>query len=316
MPRSRGWRWIFGAMLALSLVGCAMRAAAPEAAPTAQWAEPRPVEEMAERESKADAAQGARLPSLDTANLAAGQEVERKIIYNASLHLIVADTSEALAEIKRLADTMGGFIADSNVWRDEGHPRATVTVRVPAEKLEDALSQFRGLAVEVESESLDSQDVTEEYVDLQARLKNEQRTEAELLQLLESRSETGKTTDILEVHRELGQVRSQIEQIQGRLNYLSNLSSMATVRITLTPDALQQPVIVAGWQPKGTARNAVRTLLRTLQFFADFAIVFFLLILPVVLVIAIPLAALFLIGRAIWRRIKRRRAERKEAQGK
>jgi hypothetical protein len=210
---------------------------------------------------------------------------------------------------------MGGFIANSNVWRDEGHQRASVTVRVPAEKLDQALSQFRGLAVEVESESLDSQDVTEEYVDLQARLKNEQRTEAELLELLDSRSETGKTADILEVHRELGQVRSRIEQIQGRLNYLNNLSSMATVSITLTPDALQQPVVVAGWRPRGTALNAFRTLQRTLQFFGDFAIVFFVLILPVVLVVAIPLVILFFIVRAIWRRVRRRRTEQKASQG-
>jgi len=233
--------------------------------------------------------------------------VERKVIYTVSLELIVKDTEEAFNEVQRLTEEMGGFVSESNRWRDEGHPRASMTVRVPVDKLNDARAQFRALAVDVERESVDSQDVTEDYVDLEARLKTQQRTEAELLELLESRSETGKTEDILEVHRELSVIRQQIEQIQGRIRYLENLSAMATVQITLTPDALLQPVIVGGWRPQGTARNAIRMLLRTLQLFADFTIVFFLLILPILVVIAIPIVILFLIGRAIWRWIKGRR---------
>jgi hypothetical protein len=72
-----------------------------------------------------------------------------------------------------------------------------------------------------------------------------------------------------------------------------------------------QPVVVAGWRPEGTAREAVRTLLRTLQFFADAIIVFVLLILPVVVVLAIPIVIVILIIRAVWKRIKRRRQEKK-----
>ena len=193
------------------------------------------------------------------------------------------------------------------MWRDEDHQRASLTVRVPAETLDDALAKFRALAVNVESQQVGSQDVTEEYVDLEARLKHEQRTERELQELLETRSETGKTSDILEVHRELSNVRSQIEQIQGRMKYLENLSTMATVTVELTPDALVQPVVVGGWQPRGTARDAVRLLLRALQFLVDAAIVFVLLILPVALIIAIPIVVLVLLVRAIRRRRRQRR---------
>jgi hypothetical protein len=126
-----------------------------------------------------------------------------------------------------------------------------------------------------------------------------------LLELLESRSKTGRTEDILEVHRELSQVRSQIEQIQGRIRYLENLSDMATVRITLTPDVLVQPIVVGGWRPQGTARSAIRMLLRTLQFLADAGIVFVLFILPVGIVAVAVLALLFVIGRALWRWLRR-----------
>ena len=240
--------------------------------------------------------------------------LERKIIYNVSLNLIVKDTETAFAEVQRLAQEMGGFVSESNVWRDQEYQRASVTVRVPADQLEEALTRFRALAVDVENQQLDSQDVTEEYVDLEARLTNMQRTERELQELLESRSEKGKTSDILEVHRELTTIREQIEQIQGRMKYLDNLSAMATVRIQLTPDALLQPVVVAGWRPQGTARDAVRMLLRTLQFLADAAIVFVLYILPVLIVIAIPIVALILLIRALVRRRKRRKAEQAAKQ--
>jgi hypothetical protein len=248
----------------------------------------------------------------EEAALPASSEIERMIIYNVRLDLIVKDTEETLAQVQLLTQQMDGFISESNLWRDEGHQRGTVTVRIPADRLDEALEKLRALALDVESESRDSQDVTEEYVDQRARLKNEQRTEAELQELLETRSERGKTEDILEVHRELGQVRSRIEQIQGRMNYLEKLSAMATVRISLTPDELQQPIVVAGWTPQGTARGAIRALLRTAQFLADALIVFVLYILPTLVLIAIPLTLLFLLGRAIWRRIRRRRRKAKQ----
>jgi hypothetical protein len=257
----------------------------------------------------------AGLPSAGGAGDQLAQDgIERKIIYNVALHLIVRDTQETFDEIGRLTQEMGGFVSGSNMWQSDGYRRATVTVRVPAGKLDDALQTYRALALDVENERVDSQDVTEEFVDLEARLTNEQRTEAELQELLKTRSETGKTEDILEVHRELSLVRAEIERIQGRMRYLDNLSAMATIEITLTPDELMQPIDVGGWKPEGTARDAIRMLLRTLQFFADAAIVLGLYILPTLLVIAIPVAIVVLIIRAVWRRAKRRKLAKKAAQ--
>jgi len=303
MKRNHLAHWLLLLVIASLTLGCAGRAPQP------------PAETLTSRLYGADASakQDVVVEAERERPVAAGSgmptstEVERKIIYNVAMHLIVKDTDEAFAGIQRLAKEMGGFVSESNVWREDTFRRGTITIRVPVGQLDDALAQLRALALDVESENIDSQDVTEEYVDLEARLTNERRTEAELLELLESRSETGKTQDILEVHRELSNVRAQIEQIQGRMRYLENLSDMATVRITVTPDALLQPIDVAGWRPQGTARDAIRMLLRTLQFFADAAIVFFLYILPTLIVIAIPVVALILLIRAIWRRVRRKR---------
>ena len=239
--------------------------------------------------------------------------VDRKIIYTVSLDLIVEDTEAAFKDVQRLAKEMGGFVAQSNMWHQDDHPRGSLTVRVPAERLDEALDKFRALAVDVEGERKDSQDVTEEYVDLEARLENERRTERELQELLETRSERGKTADILEVHRELSRVRSQIEQIQGRMTYLDNLSSMATVQISLTPDVLAQPVVVAGWKPQGTALLAIKMLVNALQGIADAAIMFFLLILPVLIVLAIPVVGLVFLVRFLVRRARRRRKQKTDA---
>jgi hypothetical protein len=298
-------------LTALALLGCSARGARSMEAFDGQMqryerpaAAPAPPMEEAKMVYGLD--EGAARNALpDSASM------DRKIIYTVSLDLIVADTEVAFQEIQGLTEEMGGFVSQSNMWRQEDYPRGSMTVRVPAERLDEALEKFKALAVDVESQSRDSQDVTEEYVDLEARLANEQRTERELQELLETRSERGRTEDILEVHRELSRVRAQIEQIQGRMTYLDNLASMATVQISLTPDALVQPVVVAGWRPQGTARRAIRMLLRSLQSLADAGIMFFLLILPILVVIAIPLAALVLLIRFVVRRMRRRRKARR-----
>jgi len=293
--------WLLIVAVAIGTMGCARAAQVStqsyRGAPAAEMPAAAPLME-----------EGARM-ALDSSSVPDASALDRKIIYNVSLSLIVKDTEEAFDDIQRLAQEVGGFVSESNVWRDQEYQRASLTVRVPAEKLEDALARFRALAVDVENQRVDSQDVTEEYVDLEARLTNAQRTERELQELLDSRSETGKTSDILEVYRELTGIRAQIEQLQGRMKYLDNLSAMATVQIELTPDALMQPVVVAGWRPQGTARDAVRLLLRTLQFLADAAIVLVVLILPVLIVIAIPITGLFLLVRALVRRARRRKGQ-------
>ncbi len=304
--------WIVLAALACSLLACAAKSPVLAATPAAQYGRSAPgPEKNVAAEQPSTAASDSGLGVGGDAGLPQAADMESKIIFNVSLDLIVKDTEATAEEIQRVASDLGGFIAESSVWREEGHSRATMTVRVPADKLDDAMTRFRALAVDVEKQSVGSQDVTEEYVNWEARLTNEQRTESELLELLKSRSETGKTEDILEVYRELSAVRSQIEQIQGRMKYLDNLSSLATLQISLTPDVLLQPIVVAGWRPEGTARNAVRMLLRTLQFMAEVAIVFLLYILPVLVVIAAVVVIVYLIVRSIWRAVKRSRARAK-----
>ena len=297
------WFVLMSLILALIASGCAA------AAPSRELGRPQVVEKEAvamveEAEGARHSTVGYSVADADEALVTATQD--RMIIYTVEMELIVKDTAETMAQIESLATEMGGFVSDSNSWKDEGQLRARVTLRVSADRLDEALAQIRGLAMDLESESRDGEDVTEQFTNLDAQLRNLHATEGELLELLKTRQETtGDTEAILEVHRYLTDIRGQIEQIQGRMNYLSNLSAMATIRIGLMPDALVRPLVLGKWQPQGTARQAIRSLISALEFLVDALIWILLFVVPVLVVILLPL---FLILRALinWRRKRRR----------
>jgi hypothetical protein len=229
---------------------------------------------------------------------------ERMIVRTAEVALVVDDADDSVAQIKGIVSALGGNVVDTRLWRDEEQLRGSITVRVPSESLDDALSQFKALAVKVERESGSSRDVTEEYADVDAQLRNLEATEQELLELLTTvRERTGKAEDILAVHRELTSIRGQIEQLKGRMQYLERTSAMAAVTIELIPDVLARPIASSGWRPSETVAGAFRALVQTLRFVADAAIWIVLYVLPVAAIVLVPLAAVWW----LWRR--RRKGE-------
>ncbi|MGC8786527.1 MAG: DUF4349 domain-containing protein [Anaerolineae bacterium] len=228
---------------------------------------------------------------------------ERMIVRTAELSLVVQDTEESVTQIKGIVGTLGGYVVNVRLWRDQDQLRGSITVRVPAEVLDDALNRFKAIAVKVERESGSSQDVTEEYSDLSAQLRNLEATEQELLELLRTvREKTGKAEDILAVHRELTQIRGQIEQLKGRMQYLERTSAMSAVTIELIPDVLARPIAGTGWRPSETVAGALRALVRTLRFMVDAAIWIILYVLPVACLVLLPFVALGL----FWRRRRRK----------
>jgi len=228
---------------------------------------------------------------------------ERMIIRTVELVMYVNDVEASFDEIQKLAEEMGGYVVSANTWRQGEYLRARLTIRVPAKGLDSALERTKALATEVERESTSGEDVTEEYTDLEARLRNLEATEVELRELLATvRQRTGKAEDILAVHRELTNIRGQIEQIKGRMQYLEQMSALATIHIELTPDVLSRPLTVGRWEPKGTAANAVRALIQVLQFLVDAGIWIVIVGLPILILIAIPILILILVIRSSRRR--------------
>lgn len=282
-------------ILTILVAGCASASApprAPVADEVAPVAEPKPA--------------SAGEAGADGASLAA-----RQIVKRAEMTLIVADTPTAMSAIHQLTEELGGYVADSNAYRLSVDPaaqqmQARMTLRVPSARLGQALARLRALAVRVDRESTSTEDVTEEYTDNQSRLRNLEATEQELLALLREVRERPNATaeDILNVHRRITEVRDEIERLKGRQQYLDTLVQLATITIDLIPDALLRPVLEPGWRPQQTLRDAFRALLRTLQWLVDLAIWLAILVLPVLIVIAIPFVVLIVVIQ--W--LRRRRA--------
>jgi hypothetical protein len=208
------------------------------------------------------------------------------VIRNANLQLIVSDVPRAAEIIGRLAAQRGGYLGNSREWRDADHVRGSMSVRIPAAQLDAFLSDLRKNAVRVDSEEITGSDVSQEFVDLGARLRNLEATEEELRQLLTTiRQRSQKASEVLAIHEEMVKVRGEIEQVKGRMNYLDQMAAFSTVQIELIPDALTKPITREGWQPVGVARAAASSLVRALQGIATIAIW--------LLVYILPLAAIF-----------------------
>jgi hypothetical protein len=229
--------------------------------------------------------------------------LNRMVIYNASLKLVVQDTLQAVESARQIIQDAGGYIKESNSYRDDEQLRASMTARVPSEKLTETLEELKAIALSVESEGLSGEDVTNEYTDLQSRRRNLEASEKQYLAILEK---ADKIEDVLAVQRELNTVREQIEQIQGRMEYLAKSAAFATVQITLTPDALARPLAIGGWRPQGTVRSAFEALVWALKTLGDILIWAVICILPVALILGVPL---FVVVYWIRRSRKQKRAK-------
>jgi len=159
---------------------------------------------------------------------------EQKIVQTAVISMQVKDVQQAFQAISLLASSNGGFVASSKSSQQGGQTVASLTLRVPAERYQEVLAQVRAMGAKVDSESSNASDVTLEYSDLQAQLRNLQATEAQLLTFLGQAKNVG---EVLQVQDRLTSVRGQIEQVQGRINLLDKLSDMATISVQLRPVA-------------------------------------------------------------------------------
>ena len=160
--------------------------------------------------------------------------IDRKIVQTASIQLQVKEVGLSFEEVGRIATGAGGFVASSNFSYKGEQQFASMTIRVPEERYQTVLADLRDLGVKVDGESSNAQDATEEYTDLQSRLRTLEATEQQLLGLL-ARAAT--ITDIITVQDRLNDTTGQIEQVKGRMQLLDNLTSLATITVHLRPEA-------------------------------------------------------------------------------
>lgn len=233
---------------------------------------------------------------------------DRQVIYDGRMELEAAQTRATFDRLTALVQGSGGFVSAAIVQEvadEDDQPFISMTVRVPADRLTATLVEIRRQADRVVSESLSSQDVTDEFVDIEAQLRNLQALETELLALLaELRDNTdADPAKLLQVFDQIRQTRGEIEQLQGRKQLLENLVALATIEIGISPLASAASIVPEpAWEPGTVAKAALRDTVEALQAVADFLIRFGLNVLPILVVTLGPIAA---IGWFVWRRWRR-----------
>ena len=203
-----------------------------------------------------------------------GSLADRKIIKTGEIGIEVPNVATALAKVRALAISLGGYVGGSESGTKD--QSATLTLRIPADRFEDALTRLHELDGTVVSEATHEQDVTSSVVDLEARLKNLQASEFQYRTLL---AKAEKIEEILAVQTRLDDVRGQIEQLQAQHKELTGLASLSTLTVTLVPGALQQAA--SAWDPGKTVSDAVAALVGFGQGIGNFAIWFVIVLLPV-----------------------------------
>jgi prepilin-type N-terminal cleavage/methylation domain-containing protein len=182
-----------------------------------------------------DALQPAAIDAQDAEKLPAAQPaaaLDRKIIYTANIELNVEDISLTGDKVVELVQKCAGYVADSTLSGTIGNYRhATWRLRVPVDRFEEFVKSISDLG-ELISVATNSQDVSEEYYDVDARVRNKTTEEGRLLKLLEDRP--GKLEDVIAIERELSSVREDLERMQGRMRVLTDQTSMTSVELSVT----------------------------------------------------------------------------------
>jgi hypothetical protein len=229
--------------------------------------------------------------------------IDRKIIRNAELTLEVPQTTDTQQKIMSIAEAHGGFVVTSEAKQRESEEPAQRTldiklvVRIPENQFGAALDQIRGLGGNVSEAKISGQDVTEEFIDLEARIKTQKALELQFLQIMKQAT---KIADAMDVQRQIADVRTEIEKLEGRKRFLENRSSLSTITVNIITPKPMVVVPTTGFRHSvGEAvSESIDVGAAILLFFVRFAIVM------------IPIGVLVLLPGGLIVRYGMRRAKR------
>ena len=263
---------------------------------------------------EAPAAPPAEMAMGETALVATSNE--RLVVQNGNLSVVVVDPAEAAEDIRLMAEGMGGFVVNLNTYQsyfgDQATPatQASITVRVPSERLNEAIEQIKAASVEVRNVTVSGEDVTAQYTDLASRLRSLEAAEEQLTEIMQ---EARRTEDVMMVYNQLSQVQTEIEIVKGQMRYYEESARLSALSVDLIPDIASQPIETGGWQIIETFKSAVEALVNAVKFLVRAAIWIGIYIVPVLLIIGLLFVLpIVLIVRAIRRH---RHAGAKAQQG-
>ncbi len=221
-----------------------LRSAKPDAADRYASSDAQRPEQSVISESKSistsnesEVPQSVSLNQVDQARSVA-DAMDRKILRDGQLTLESSSPAEAQRKVVSIAESLGGFVVASESKQQQNTDSAkrgleiTLIVRVPAQQFGPAVEQIRSAAARVIQEKLTGHDVTEEFIDLEARIKTQKALEAQFLEIMK---QARKVEEALEVQRQIAEVRTEIERLEGRRRFLENRSALSTITINLQP---------------------------------------------------------------------------------
>ena len=243
------------------------------------------------------------------------ETVERLVIKNANLSVAVENPVAKMEQIMTMAEAMGGYVVSSNLWyytlaNGVEVPQADVMIRVPAQRFDEALGGIKSGVGQVVSEGVSGQDVTQEYTDLQSRIKNLEAAETELQRIME---EAVKTEDVLNVYNRLIDIREQIEVLKGRVTYFEQSASFSAISVSVLADEAVQPLTIGGWEPGGVAKDAIQALIDTFKVIVNFLIWFALYVLPILVLLYLVFLPVRWVFRKLFRRVNQETPKTPEA---
>ncbi len=233
-----------------------------------------------------------------SADSSEGQLTEQKVIKTGNVSLQVEKAESSVTSLTNLAKSKGGFVLSSSLYTSSDETQSgTVTLKVPVTKYEETMNEIKKLG-DVQGETSSGQDVTEQYADLQAQLKNYKAEEAQYLEILKKASTV---EDILKVTEKLSIVRGYIEVAEGRLKYLESQTDMSTITVSLSEET-RIDIPTKEWQPYETLKQAFRTWIIFLQGLVNVFIWLIIFLGPVIVLI-------WIIVKLIIRRVRKKKSE-------
>ncbi len=218
-------------------------------------------------------------------------QTDHMIIKNAEIKLLVDETDTTIDRSMQIVGDVGGYIISSRVWYQDSNGTnykfATLSLGVPVSQFETAMRRLRGLALRVLDENASGQDVTSEYVDLQSQLGNLETTRDRIRQFMD---DAKSVEESLRINQELTNIEGQIEQVKGRMNFLSNRSAYSTITVNFEPDIpvltpTPTPTLLPtptpkSWNPGETFHEATGTVTNIYQGFVEIAIWLIIVVIP------------------------------------
>lgn len=223
----------------------------------------------------------------------------RMVVQDTSLSMQVKDVSEVMTGIEKLSVSMGGYMVNRSMYKPEGAATGSISIRVPVEKRADTLASIKLLGIKTVSENVSGHDVTDQYVDIQGRIDNLNKTKIKMTALQDQAS---RVQDLMDIQMQLNNIQSQIDSYVGQQKYLEQTAKLTRISVNLATDDLALPYSPdSAWRPAVVLKMAVRSMVGTLRLVAN-AVIWLVIYIPVAMV----LGAVYLITKVIWRRIQSR----------